>query len=119
MLSVVEGLRLENLPHSEIILKRLLCDHQLLLLHIMLELLVKAVQSMNEFVLALLYHSPLRTQLMRLMHKLLAAHELTLLVGVIVVEILTAYRVIVGVDLDVLQTLTAQRDLMIHNGRTL
>lgn len=118
---MIECLRLLGLSHPVVFLQRLLGgDHQMLLLHVMLELLVKAVQSINEFVLALMHHhSALRTQ-MRLMHKLLTAHELTVLVGVVVVELVTADRVVVArVDLDVLQTLAAQRHLMVGDRRTL
>jgi len=59
------------------------------------------MQSMDEFVLALMHHPPLRTQ-MRLDDKLLAIQVLMLLVCEVVVVILTTDRVIVGVDLDVL-----------------
>lgn len=100
---IVQRLRLLHLSHSHVLL-------QLFLLHIVLELLVETVKAMDEFVLAWMHRSTLRTKL-HLMHILLLSVDvLIVLIREVVVVLLTADRVIVvGVDLDVLQTLTAQR----------
>lgn len=109
---VVQRLRFLHLPHPDVVLHRLL---QLLLLHVVLELLMKAVQPMDEFILARMDDAMLRTQV-RLVH-VLTAQELAVLAGEVAVVLLTADRVVVGVDLDVLQALTAQRDLMLVHVR--
>lgn len=112
---VVQRLRLLHLSDPNIFLQLFL---HLLLLHVVLKLLMKTVQSMNEFVIARMCRSSLWTQ-MWLVHELLLLllpiHVLIVLIREIVVIFLTADRVIVGgVDLNILQTLTAQRQLMMH-----
>lgn len=109
----VKRLSLMKVPLAQVILQRFFCNHHVLLLHVMLELLMETVKSMNELVFARMHLPTLRAQ-ERLMDKLLTAHELMLLVCEVVVIFLTAYRMIISVDLDVFQTLTAQWNLMIH-----
>lgn len=76
---------------------------------------MEAVQSMNEFILVGRNKTALGT-MMGLMDVLLwAVHELILLICEAVVKVLTTDRMIVGVDLDVFQALTAQRKLMLIN----
>lgn len=111
---IMQRLSFLKLPHPDVVL-------QLLLLHVVLELLVEAVQSVDEFVLTGMHGDPALGTVMSRMAVLRAAHELILLVGVAVVVVLTTNRVIVRVDLDVLEALTAQRELMMlaHARRTL
>lgn len=116
---VLQGSRFLQLPHPYVILQRFFRNHHLLLLHIVLELLVKTVQSMDELVFTGMSHPTLWT-MMRRMRILLVVHELILLVGVVVIVVLTTNRVIIRVDLNVFKTLTAQWELMLaHAWRTL
>lgn len=113
---VIQCLRLHHLSDSIVLLQRFFRDHQMFLLHVMLILLMEAVQAMDELVLARMHWSTRRSQ-QGLVSVLLAAHEL-LLVGEIEI-LLAAYRVVISVYLDILETLTAQWKLVRHALRTL
>lgn len=113
---VIQRLRLHHLSDSNVFLQRFLCDHQMFLLHVMLILLMEAVQAVDELVLARVQRSTRWSQ-KGLVSKLLAAHELLLVVKIEI--FLAADRVVISVYLDIFQTLTAQWKLVRHALRTL
>lgn len=113
----VHRLRLmHGLPYPNVFLECFFCNHQSLLLHVELILLVEAVQPMYELVLTVRVHLPADRADVRLMGELVCKVVLLVSIGVV---LLTANKVIVGVDLDVLQTLTTQGHLMTHDGLAL
>lgn len=105
-----------GLPYPDVFLQCLFRNHQALLLHVEFILLVEAVQPMDELVLAVRVHLPADGADVRLMGELICKVVLLVSIGVV---LLTANKVIIGVDLDVLQTLTTQGHLVTHDGRAL
>lgn len=72
----VQRLSFVHLPDPDVLLQRFFRNHHMLLLHVILILLMKTVQSMDEFVLARMHQSTLRTMVRLMRILLLLVHEL-------------------------------------------